>query len=248
MNNSAPLSVALKHGDIKQLFDNIYFVTGTVTMTKPLSMSFSRNMCIVKQGSQLVLINSVQLSPAGLSQLDMLGKVSDVIRLAAFHGMDDPFYKHHYGAKVWSVDAPYNSELSRVAKQENIYFEPDHILSTQQTKLPINDAKYIEISSAEPKESLILLPQNKGVLIAGDSLQNWQTADSYFNFAGAVLMKMMGFLKAYNVGPGWLKMAKPEKNEIKSLLELDFEHVIPAHGSPVIKNAKQHFSGAITRL
>jgi hypothetical protein len=35
--------------------------------------------------------------------LDALGKVTDVIRIAGFHGMDDPFYKERYGAKVWVV-------------------------------------------------------------------------------------------------------------------------------------------------
>ena len=51
----------------------------------------------------MILVNSVRLDVAGLAALEALGRVTDVIRLAGNHGMDDPFYKDRYGAKVWAV-------------------------------------------------------------------------------------------------------------------------------------------------
>ena len=62
------------------------------------------------------------------------------------------------------------------------------------------------------------------------------------------MMKMMGFLKPHNIGPGWLKTAQPDVNEIKALLDLDFDHLLPAHGEPVINGAKAAYSVTINRL
>ena len=72
-------------------------------MPGPIPIRFSRNMTVLRRGERLVLINSVRLDDAGLAALDKLGKVSDVVRLAANHGMDDPFYADRYKARVWAV-------------------------------------------------------------------------------------------------------------------------------------------------
>lgn len=103
----------LPHGELTQVLDNIYLVTGSVAMKVPhpkwgpLTMTFSRNMLVIKQGGELILINSVRLNDKGIAQLDELGDVKHVIRLAAFHGFDDPYYKETFGATLWSVDSPY---------------------------------------------------------------------------------------------------------------------------------------------
>jgi len=97
-------------------------------------------------------------------------------------------------------------------------------------------------------EGLLLLQRENGIVISGDCLQNWNKADEYFSFLAKVMMKMMGFIKPHNIGPGWLKLATPDANEIKSILELDFQHVIPAHGEPVINGAKELYKSAIDKL
>ena len=94
---------ALSHGEIHEVLPSLHFVKGTVGMPGPLPVRFSRNMAIVREGDRLVLVNSLRLDDAGLASLDKLGKVTDVIRLAANHGMDDPFYRDRYKAKVWAV-------------------------------------------------------------------------------------------------------------------------------------------------
>ena len=48
---------------------------------------------VLKQNDSLSVVNSLRMDDAGLAALDALGKVEHVIRLAGFHGMDDPFYK-----------------------------------------------------------------------------------------------------------------------------------------------------------
>jgi hypothetical protein len=238
---------ALRHGEIQKVFSNIYFVKGTVAMSRPLPMRFSRNMTIIKEDEELTLINSVRLNDAGLKQLEELGKVKNVIRLAAFHGMDDPFYKKRYNAKVWSINAPYTSKVKKKDEPEEIYFNPDIVLNDS-TVLPLKNAKLIIFKSCTPSEAILLLQRENGIVISGDCLENWSRTDEYFSFFSKIIMKMMGFIKPYNIGPVWLKLATPDANEIKSILELDFEHVLPAHGEPVINRAKELYRSAINNL
>jgi hypothetical protein len=60
-------------------------------------------MVIIRNGHQLSLINTVRLDDAGLAVLDRLGKVTNVVRIGAFHGRDDAFYLDRYGAKLWAL-------------------------------------------------------------------------------------------------------------------------------------------------
>ena len=117
---------------------------------------------------------------------------------------------------------------------------------TRDSELPIPGAKLIDIPSSTPPEGLVLLPN--GVLVSGDCLQNWGRPDRYFNLFGRVMMRLLGFIKAHNIGPGWLKEAEPAAKDLRALLELDFEHVLPAHGAPVIGGAKDKFRRAIERV
>lgn len=237
----------MKHGDLEEIFPNVFFVTGSCSIRRPLPMRFSRNMTVVREGTELTLINTVRLNEAGLKQLDALGQVKHVIRLAGFHGMDDPFYKDRYGAKVWSVDAVYNSSFEPDPKPEDIYLEADAVLSAE-TVLPVSAARIVAINSSTPKEALLLLERDGGILISGDCLQNWSETDQYFSFLAKKMMKKAGFIKAHNVGPGWLKFAKPDKTEMKNLLNVEFQNLLPAHGKPVIGSAKDRYREVLLNL
>lgn len=238
---------ALPHGDIHKVLPGVYFVCGTMTMPGSTSMRFSRNMTVVEQAGALTLVNSVRLDESGLKQLEQLGNVEHVIRLAGFHGADDPFYKDRYDAKIWSVNAPYVRGFNQSPAAEDIYFTPDVILDAAST-LPLENARLIEFKSSSPGEALLLLEREGGVLISGDCLQNWAKTDCYFSFPAKLIMKLMGFIKPYNVGPGWLKVAAPDRNEIKAILEHEFAHVLPAHGVPVIGDAKACYKATISKL
>ena len=238
---------ALPHGDIQQVLPGIYFVSGTMTMPGSSSMRFSRNMTVIEAAGALTLVNSVRLDEQGLEQLEKLGTVENVIRLAGFHGVDDPFYKDRYSAKIWSVNAPYTKGFKTSPTAEDIYFTPDVILDAS-SPLPVDNAKLIEFKTSTPGEALLLLEREGGVLISGDCLQNWAKTDRYFSFSAKLIMKLMGFIKPYNIGPGWLKAATPDRNEIKSILDFEFAHVLPAHGLPVIGDAKACYKPTISKL
>lgn len=236
---------AQPHGAIQQLFDDVYFVSGSITMPLAVPMRFSRNMTIVRRGESLCLINSMRLTDAGLAELDALGKVEHVIRIAGFHGMDDPFYKDRYGAKVWAVKgAPYARGFTTDPKPEHVYFTADEELDAG-TALPIEGASVYMFRQEKMSEALLRLDREGGILVSGDSLQHWHKADEYFNFPAKVVMKLMGFLKPHNVGPGWRKSAKPNKDDLRGVLDLEFEHVLPVHGAAVIGGARAAYRRSI---
>lgn len=229
------------HGDLAEVLPGLFFVTGTVKMTRPMPASFSRAMTVVKDGERLVLVNSVRLDEAGLAVLDALGKVTDVIRLAGNHGSDDPFYRERYGAKVWAVkDSPYMPGFDAKAEP---YFEPDVRFDAAST-LPIAGAQ-VHVFRSRPPEALLLLPAHGGTVVAGDALQNWAGPDEYFSWVGRLMMRLMGFFEPHNVGPGWLAQCKPPPEDLRAVLDLSFENVLPSHGAPVIGGAREKFRPAI---
>lgn len=235
---------AQPHGELRELFEDVWFVTGRLRMFGPIT--FSRNMTVVRDGEALTLIGSMRLGDTGLAALEQLGKVKNVIRLAAFHGMDDPFYKERYGAKVYAVEG---STYSAGFKPDpaKAYFQPD-VWMNDATGLPVRDAKLVTIRSSTPTEGLLLLEREGGILVSGDALQNWAEPDPYFSLSGRLMMKRMGFIRPYNVGPGWLDGARPDRAEVKALLDLPFEHVLPAHGTEVIGSAREKFRPRLEAL
>jgi hypothetical protein len=233
---------ALAHGELREVLPGVHVVTGTMKMAP--GMRFSRNMTVVREGAGLVLINSVRLDDAGLAKLEKLGKVTDVIRLAGFHGLDDPFYKERCGAKVWSVKGQrYFAGFD--SSKGGSYFEPD-VEIDEATVLPIADARLHRFGSTPP-EGLLVLARSGGVIVSGDALQHWHRIDPYFSFLGGLMMRRLGFIKPHNVGPAWLKQTRPPTSDLLRVLELDFEHVLPAHGEPVLGGAKSAYRAAIER-
>jgi hypothetical protein len=240
-----PFPPSLPHGEIQEVLPGLFFVTGTIGMPGPLPVRFSRNMTIVREGDRLILVNTVRLDDAGLAALDKLGKVTDVIRLAGNHGSDDPFYADRYKAKVWALKGQrYTAGFD--TKAPDTYFEAQ-VEADVSTTLPISGARLYLIHS-DPSEGLLVLPAHGGTVISGDCLQNWATSDAYFNWLGRGMMRMMGFIRPHNIGPGWLRQCKPPKEELTGILGLSFVNVLPAHGTPVLGNAVDLYRPAIERV
>ncbi len=237
------IAAALPHGEIVEVFSDLYLVTGTATLPSPPMMRFSRNMVVVRNGGSLTLVNSMRLDEDGLHRLEALGAVENVVRLAGFHGRDDAFYKRRYDATVY---APRGQVYRRGFELDgDPYFEADVALDPG-SELPIPGARLHLIGGAEPPEAvLLLLRHHGGVLISGDALQNWATPDRYFSLLARVAMRLMGFIKPHNVGPAWRKATTPSRAGLLGLLELPFDHVLPAHGTPVIGNARQLYRPAL---
>lgn len=234
------------HGELRELFDNLFFVKGGVRMMPGISCS--RNMTVVRDGTSLTLINSMRLNDEGLAALEALGKVEHVIRIAGFHGIDDPFYKDRYDATVWTVEGmKYSKGLSAPTAESKTYFDADEELNAESV-LPIAGASLYHFQKGAVPEGLIVVDRDGGIVIAGDSLQHWHKSDEFFSFLAKPMMKMMGFMKPHNLGPGWIKSAKPNHDEVRGILDLDFDNVLPVHGDEVIGGAKELYRPAIESL
>jgi hypothetical protein len=239
-----PFPPAQKHGELSEVFPGIFFVQGTVKMPGPPAR-FSRNMTVIRHEGELTLVNSIRLDEAGLAKLDALGKVKHVVRLAGFHGLDDPFYKDRYGATMHAVRGQVYAAGFDNAKgaSAETYFQAD-VLHDDGSALPFPGARLFVFDGKVP-EGLLHLDRDGGILIAGDALQNWDRVDEYFNFLASLMMRMMGFIKPHNVGPGWLKEAAPSADRLAAVLDLEFAHVLPAHGAVVRGDAREKFRPVI---
>ena len=234
---------ASPHGPFREVFEGVWFVRGGIKMPMIVPVKFGRAMTVVRGDDGLVLFNSMRLSDDGLRDLESLGELKHVVRLAGFHGRDDGFYRDRYGAKVYAVQGQsYFRGMN--PKKGKPFMEPD-VWLTEQSDLPLRDGRLKVIGSCRPPEALCLLERHGGVLIAGDSLQHTPEPDEYFNVPGKLMMKRMGFMKPYNVGPGWLQFARPSAADVRSILELDFAHVLPSHGDVVIGDAREKYRPAI---
>jgi hypothetical protein len=244
-DSARPHPPALKHGELREVLPGLHFVTGTIKLPGPLPVRFSRNMTVVQRGDGLVIVNSVRLDDAGLAGLDKLGKVTDVIRLAANHGVDDPFYAERYGAKVWVVKGQRYTAGFKTSSPTT-YFTPHHEMDAS-TVLPIDGAKLFVID-ATPPEGMLVLPEHGGVVISGDCLQHWATIDEYTSWLARRMMPLLGFIKPHNVGPAWFKQSKPPQDQMRAILDLTFANVLPAHGGAVVGDAREQYRAAIERV
>ena len=239
---------AQPHGPIRQVFDDIFIVTGRFTMRVRPPMAFSRNMIVLRHDTSLTLVNSMRLSESGLAKLAELGQVKNVIRLAGFHGSDDPFYKQQFDATVYAIRGQlYIKGFDLTVSEDQHYFKAD-IEIDEQSELPVPGASLFVFNTSNPPEGLLLLEREGGILIAGDSMQNWAKTDRYFNLPGRLMMRLLGFIKPHNIGPGWLRQSGTDRAELKKVLDLPFEHVLPVHGAEVIGNAKGAWRKVIDRL
>lgn len=235
---SRPFPPARPHGSLREVFPGVHLVSGTMSLGP---MSFSRNMVVVQQDDRLVLVNTIRLDPAGLDALDALGKVSDVVRIAGFHGSDDAFYKDRYDCTVHAIEGQrYFTGIN--AHKGETYFHADAPLNP--ADLPIEGASLYVIET-DPPEGILRIPAGGGTLITGDSLQNWDAPDEHFNWIARFGMRLMGFIGPCRIGAGWAKDLKPDPTEVRGILDLEFTNVLPGHGQPVLGDAPERYRPAI---
>jgi len=243
VSDQPALAPLLPHGELQSLFDNIWFVQGQVKMPMLIPAKISRSMTIYKSpiNGELTLINSMRLSKEGLDEMQKLGPIINVIRIGGFHGRDDLFYQREFDAKVFAIQGQtYSRKMDTPITADEGYMKPD-VWVSQASHLPITNCKLKIFSSSNPPEAALLIREHDGVLVTADSLQNTPNPDKFVNLPMVLMLSSFGFWAEHNVGPGWVKFAKPRAGDIRSIMELDFEHVLPGHGKAVIGDAKAKY-------
>jgi hypothetical protein len=231
------LPQALPHGPLEEIFPDVFFVTGamkTVLMSAP--WQFSRNMTVVRDGAALTLINSIRLDDAGLAELDMLGRVANVIKIGSLHGRDDAFYLERYGAKFWAPPGMVH-EHGLVADRE---LNPGG-------EMPFGGCSVFAFRTSKLPECILRIDRAGGILVACDSLQNWLEPDNFFSDESRQMMTEMGFFQPANLGPLWMRMNEPQGQDFARLCELSFRHALCGHGAPLRDTAKEAYAARIQR-
>lgn len=228
-------AAATAQDSIVEIFPDVYLLRGSIRIASMMQMN--RNMLIVKQGQDLILINAVRLNDQGLKQLEQLGSVKHVIRLGDFHGLDDQFYLDQYQPEFWSQAGH--------ATYPNLI--PQHVID-KNTVSPIKDSQFFIYASAKYPEAALLL-QDHQLLITTDSVQYWDDW-KYMSFLSKIILYVMGFRLGLFIGGPWIKKVSTQKNSLKvdfeQLLKLDFIHLIAAHGNVLKNTAKTELNKVVS--
>lgn len=113
-----------------------------------------------------------------------------------------------------------------------------HILRPSGDML-ISQASLFTYDSSKMPEGMLLLHREGGILLSADSLQNWAEVDEFFSEFAAGRMQQPGFIQPANIGPDWLRVRQQEPEEFAKVAELEFAHLMPSHGTPILKSAKE---------
>jgi hypothetical protein len=225
----------MPHGPIELVADDVFWVQGSINLAPALRIT--RNMAIVRSGDELTLFHTVRLSPLGEAELEKLGTVKNVVKLAHAHGQDDAYYLDRFGATYWA--------LPNGAREQ----DPEIQQELRDNNLPIDDAKLFEFQDVKEKEAALLVERGDGILITGDAVQNWPDTAGC-SLPAKLVTRLMGFLKRpAQIGPPWRKMMTPKdgtlRPDFERLANLDFAHIVPAHGCPLMNTAKRDLSATI---
>ena len=235
--SSIVYSPAWPHGRIEQIFPDIFFVTGTnQAEDQGRSIQTSRNMVIVRSQHELSLINTVRLDDEGLKELEALGKVTNVVKIGAFHGRDDAFYLNRYQAKFWTLKGvkPENGQASHVAMIPN-------------GTLPIPGSSLFIFETADQPEGILHLSQQGGILISCDSIKNWTYVDRFFSRETGDAMMSEGSIRSANIDSVWLSASHVKSIDFVRLMTISFRHLLSAHGEPLLNHAYERLSESIRR-
>jgi hypothetical protein len=225
------------HDPIEQIGEDVFMVRGSVKLNPVLRIT--RNMAIVRHGGELTLINPLRLSETELARLDAMGEVKHVVRMGAFHGMDDPFYVDRYRPRFWSQSG------GSTYREPSIDEEID-----DSTTLPFPGARVLCFRGTKQPEAVILLTRGKGLLLTTDSIQHYGDY-SHNNLLARLIMPFIGFPRTTIVGPFWMKLMTPEGGSLKAefgrILELEFDSLLSAHGTFLKTGAHEAVRQAVAK-
>ena len=183
-----------------------------------------------------MLVNTVRLDEAGLAALDALGRVRDVVRLGAFHGRDDAFYRARYGARLWAV--PGSAHADGLAADREL---------VDGGELPLVGARALVFRSSRHPEAALLLERAGGVLVTCDAVQNWTGIDPYFSPETGAQFEAGGLLRPANVPSTWTHACAPAAADFARLLTLPFRHLVTGHGPPLVDAAHAAVTDGVRR-
>ena len=227
-----------KAKSVQKLDDNAFLVVATLKNGK--MMKSNKNMIILRHNKrELTLINPVRLDDEGEATLQKLGTIQRLIRLAPRQGVEhDKYYLSRFPTvRRWAPSRGTDDELPvhRILTEDDDAILPAcHVFSFQGTALP--------------ECALVILQDYVGnLLVTAEALQAHRD-NPHINLAARTQLAARGLLvRDVVIPPCWLKQmqssAKKDKNGIRndmeSLLRLDFERLVGCTGVMIHQRAKE---------
>jgi hypothetical protein len=232
-------SVGSSFGKLEQVFDDVWWAWGTMRFMP--GVLFPRSMTIVRERGELIVIHPIMMPEAEQAKIEALGPIKHIVRLGAFHGIDDPKYVKRYSPTIW---APPGVDL-RPGVKTGRELSPG-------AELPLPSARLFSFETSRTPETVIHLDRHGGILFTCDSVQNWETTTGA-SLLGRLMAKVMGFQGRACIGPGWRRQSEPKDGvgfarTFEKLLQLDFRHALSAHGPPMKDTARDDLRAQVRRL
>lgn len=233
-----PYPPAFVHGNIQEVFPHIFLVTGASIFEQPGKViQKSNNMVIVRDGKELTLINTLRLNEEGLKAIDKLGKVTNVVRLGAFHDRNDIFYLNRYNAKLWAVRG-----MQHKNNRQTDFFIGETDIA------PFPDATFFRFETTAQPEAILHIAREGGILVTCDSIKNWTKIDEYFSENTAKEFLEQGLIKPVSIDQVWLGAMTPKSSDFASIKQLRFSHLLSAHGQPIIDTAGEQLMPVLEKF
>jgi hypothetical protein len=237
--DASQFAPAWPHGEIQEILPDIFFVTGTNKVQhEGINIQTSRNMVIMRHGSELTLINTVRLGEEGLKRLNKLGKVAYIVRIGAFHGRDDAFYKKQYPSAHLCV-------LKGMVYESGL--KPDKELIAGE-KMSFPHCSLFVFETSNTPEGILYIDREGGILITCDSIQNITATDQFYSLETAKSFYDQGLVKPANISSIWLGATHTERSDFERLLTIKFRHLITAHGEPLLNGAYEQVHETFNRV
>jgi len=236
--HTADILPAQPHDPPVELVANAFFVQSSIRM-KP-GVRVNRNMVVLRQDGELALLNPVRLTAEGEAQLEALGEVKHLLRMGVWHGIDDVYLKDRYQATFWCQEG------------SNTYPEPkpDRLLE-EGVELPFRDMSLFVFRQTREPECAILWKRGGGLLVTCDSIQH-VVSTPHFSLLAKLAVRALGLMKPAAIQPAWRKFMTKDggslRPDFERLLELDFDHLVGAHGTPLEGGAKSALAATVNRV
>jgi hypothetical protein len=233
---------ALPHGPLVEVLPDLFVVTGTFRLACGV-IAFPRNMTILRRHRELTLFNSVRLTSDGEKALAALGEVRHVVRLGAFHGIDDAYYLNRYEPAFW---LPEGTQVpSRLAK-----WTAQSLTHGMRPPFAPDGEAFLFRDTRRP-EAVVKLPYANGLLLVCDSVGNFRSTDG---FSALARLLMPGGVAPCTVASStWRRQMRKRggpslRGDFERLLALDFDGLVPAHGDVMLAGARDALSRSVARL
>jgi len=211
----------LPHGPIEQLEENLWTVTGE------LSIGLKRVMVIAKRDDgRLVLHGLMALEESAQKQVETLGEPAFLIVPSGYHRMDAARYRDRYPNAKMLCPSGARRAVEKVAKVDGTYEDYPRDGSTE----------LIDIDGLAKREGALVVRSKSGVtVVMNDALFNMPHAPGFTGF-------LFKYVTSSSAGPrvtrlarlGIIKDKAAYRGALEKLAEMkDLKRVIVAHHLPI---------------